>query len=301
MAHSLPAFRRARSGIVAGVAHDPGAAAVPLSQLDPEEKAKRAGSFGEVAAHYGRYRPGPPPAAIDWILPTRVGRVVDLGAGTGALSRLLLDRAQEVLAVEPDDRMRSVLRQELPAVRAVDGRGESMPLPDGSVDAVVASSSWHWVDPVPALHEVGRVLVPGGTLGALWSGPDLDSPFLVQAQALLSEQSSTASNDDRADKSPLAELIVGDARRPDSKLEIPPGVPFLPPLHEVFTWEMALNADELIGLLGTFSWIITLPEVSRQRVFTEARRLLRDLLGVEGDVTVDVGFRSVAWRSRRES
>jgi hypothetical protein len=92
---------------------------------------------------------------------------------------------------------------------------------------------------------------------------------------------------------------MGDARRPALTLEIPAGVPFDPPDHEAFTWDVALNADELIGLLGTFSWIITMPEETRVRVIAEARRLLRDLMGVEGEVTVDVAFRSDAWRSRR--
>jgi len=206
------------------------------------------------------------------------------------LTRLLIDRAEDVVAVEPDDRMRSILVDEVPGVRAVTGRGESIPLPDGCADAVLASSSWHWMDPVPTLHEVGRVLAPGGILGALWSGPDPEGPFLVQAQALLAEQSS-------AD----ASLLMGDASRPWPSLEIPAGVPFEQPEHRMFTWDIALNADELIGLLGTFSWIITMPEETRARVTTEARRLLRELLGVEGEVTVDVAFRSDAWRSRRLS
>ena len=269
---------------------DPTNLDVPLSQLAPQEKAQRAGSFGEVASQYERYRPGPPVAAVDWILPTGAGTVVDLGAGTGALTRLLIDRAEDVVAVEPDDRMRSILVDEVPGVRAVTGRGESIPLPDGCADAVLASSSWHWMDPVPTLHEVGRVLAPGGILGALWSGPDPEGPFLVQAQALLAEQSS-------AD----ASLLMGDASRPWPSLEIPAGVPFEQPEHRMFTWDIALNADELIGLLGTFSWIITMPEETRARVTTEARRLLRELLGVEGEVTVDVAFRSDAWRSRRLS
>jgi SAM-dependent methyltransferase len=280
---------------------------VPLSHLAPPEKATRARSFGTVASHYERYRPGPPVAAVDWILPTRVSRVVDLGAGTGALTRLLLERADEVVAVEPDDRMRSVLAQEVPGIRAVDGRGESMPIPDSCAQAVLASSSWHWMDPVPALHEVGRVLVPGGVLGTLWSGPDPEGPFLVQAQALLAGRSRAGGEtaaagqdrDDDAGEREFASLIMGDARRPASTLEIPAGVPFDPPEHEVFTWDVALNADELIGLLGTFSWIITMPEETRVRVIAEARRLLRELLGVEGEVTVDVAFRSEAWRSRR--
>ncbi|HEX4244817.1 MAG TPA: class I SAM-dependent methyltransferase, partial [Acidimicrobiales bacterium] len=158
---------------------EPGPRGAAASPGPTDGKAVRAGSFGQVASHYERFRPGPPPAAIDWILPTHVARVVDLGAGTGALTRMLVDRADEVVAVEPDDRMRSVLVQEVSRARAVSGRGEAMPLPDGSVDAVLASSSWHWMDVVPALHEVARVLVPGGVLGAVWSGPDPEGAFLV--------------------------------------------------------------------------------------------------------------------------
>ena len=90
---------------------------VSLSTLAPQEKAKRSGSFGEVASLYERFRPGPPMAAVEWFLPTRVTRVVDLGAGTGALTRLLLDRSDEVVAVEPDDRMRAVLAEQVPGAR----------------------------------------------------------------------------------------------------------------------------------------------------------------------------------------
>jgi len=278
-------------------------AEVPLSHLPPHEKAKRAGSFGGVAEHYERYRPGPPVAAVDWILPARPATVVDLGAGTGALTRLLIDRAKDVVAVEPDDRMRSRLALELPGVRAVAGRGESMPISDASADAVLASSSWHWMELAPTLQEVGRVLVAGGVLGVLWSGPDPEGPFLVQAQALLTERSRKQTGGPAGDSDgrtgELASLVMGDGRRPSSGLEIPPGVPFDQPEHEVFTWDVALNADELIGLLGTFSWIITMAEATRIRVIAEARRLLRDLLGVDGSATVDVAFRADAWRCRR--
>ena len=281
-----------------------------ISDLPSEEKAKRSASFGSVAAHYERYRPGPPAAAVDWILSAAGNnRVIDLGAGTGALTRLLLDRAHEVIAVEPDDRMRSVLVEEVPSARAVAGRGESMPVPDDYADAVVASSSWHWMDPVPTLLEVARVLVPGGVLGALWGGPDPEGPFLVQARAMLAGQSGSGSGsssdssggditdaDDADDE--LATIMMGEADRAASVLEIPPGVPFDQPEQKIFRWDVALNADELIGLLGTFSWIITLPDEKRERVVAEARRLLRDLLGLEGEATVDVAYRCDAWRSR---
>ena len=283
---------------------------VPLSQLPSQEKQRRSGSFGGVASQYERYRPGPHAAAVDWILPAPVGTVVDLGAGTGALTRLLMDRADQVIAVEPDDRMRSVLTAEIPGARAVMGKGESMPIPDGCADAVVASTSWHWMDPIATLSEVRRVLVPNGTLGVLWSGPDPEGAFLAQAQALLAQRSSESVHGETiaADggqgtvkNGEFASFIMGDARRPASILEIPPSAPFEQPEHQVFRWDVALDADELIGLLGTFSWIITMPAETRNGVIAQARRLLRDLLGVEGEVTVDVTFRSDAWRSRANS
>ena len=263
---------------------------------------QRAVSFGTVAAHYERYRPGPPIEAVDWLLPLRVRRVVDLGAGTGALTRLLIDKADEVVAVEPDDRMRAVLTEELPGARAVVGRGESMPLPDGCADAVLASSSWHWMDLVPTLREVSRILVSGGILGVLWSGPDPEGPFLVQARELLAGRSGGVGPgpvDPDGGSGDVTSLILGDALRPASSLQIPPDTGFDPPQHEVFRWDVALNADDMIGLLGTLSWIITMPEETRRRVIAEARRLLGEFLGVEGELTVDVSFRADAWRSRR--
>ncbi|MGP0031195.1 MAG: class I SAM-dependent methyltransferase [Acidimicrobiales bacterium] len=285
---------------------------VLLSQFKPPEMAVQAQSFGGVASHYERYRPGPPDAAIDWILPEHVGRIVDLGAGTGASTRPLIDRADEVVAVEPDDRMRSILRQEVGGVEVVKGQGESMPLPDHCADAVLASSSWHWMDRDRTLREVGRVLVPGGVLGALWSVPDPDGAFLVQVQSLLSGSPGGGtggtgrtgrtgrgmSEVDGAQRE-ISSFILGNAYRSSMTLEIPPGAPFDEPAHQVFTWDVALNADELIGLLGTWPWIITLPEETRARVFAEARRLLRELLGIEGHVTADVGFRSEVWRCHR--
>jgi SAM-dependent methyltransferase len=250
----------------------------------------RSGSFGEAAALYARYRPGPPVEAVEWLLPRRTATVIDLGAGTGALTNLLVDRAEHVVAIEPDDRMREVLARDLPRVSALDGRGEAMPVADSSADAVLASSSWHWMDPIPTLNEVARVLTPNGTLGAVWAGPDFEGPFLVQAQALLAQGSPDANELD------MPSAVI-DTHFQDSSLEIPDGMPFTQPEHHIHRWDIALTADDLIGLLGTFSWIILMPDEQRERVFAEARRLLRDGLGIEGDVTVDVAYRSDSWRT----
>jgi SAM-dependent methyltransferase len=265
--------------------------------LTREQMAERAGSFGAAAAQYERYRQGPPAAAIDWVLPTPVRTIVDLGAGTGALTRLLVGRAEEVVAVEPDDRMREVLVESVPGVRAVAGRGESIPLPDASADAVVASSSWHWMDTVPTLLEVGRVLVPGGTLGALWSGPDPETGLIAQARELLAGGGTP--DIDGESRSELS-ASLGNQNVQDQVLKIPPGVPFDQPEQTAITWDVALNADELIGLLGTFSWVILMEDEARDRLFDTARRVLRDSLGVFGDVTVDIGYRAEVYKARRQ-
>jgi SAM-dependent methyltransferase len=271
---------------------------VPLTR---EELGRRSSSFGGIAGHYARYRQGPPSDAVDWVLEAldpRIGhpeRVVDLGAGTGGLTRELVGRAVEVVAVEPDDRMREVLAGALPAVRALAGRGEDIPLPDGSAQAVLASASWHWMEVAPTLREVGRVLVPGGVLGAMWSGPDPESPFLAEGMAALAggeagglgEQAAVEL--DRAVNDPATAQV----------LDIPNGVPFGPAEKHTLTWNVALNADELLGLLGTFSWVILMSDDSRERLFDAAGRVLADS-GIEGEMTVDVGYRCDVWRARRD-
>jgi SAM-dependent methyltransferase len=269
--------------------------AIPDPRLSPEVKRRRASSFGQAAAQYRRYRPGPPAEAVHWLLPVEVDTVVDLGAGTGALTRLLVDRADRVIAVEPDGRMRAVLAEEVAGVTVVEGWGESMPVEDGIADAVLASSSWHWVEPELALREVARVLKPGGFIGAIWAGPDQESPSMMQAQTLLGEI-----DGDEPAAGPASETLeaMSDARyRSMATLQIPEGLPFSDPLHQVFRWEMALTADDLIGLLGTLSWVILKEPDEREALFSTARRLLRDALGIEGDATVDLIFRCDAYRS----
>jgi hypothetical protein len=110
-----------------------------------------------------------------------------------------------------------------------------------------------------------------------------------------------AANDDGEGDggSNLGNLILGDDRRPEFVLATPDGLPFSAPEHHVITWDVALTADELIGLLGTLSWIITMPEARREHVTSTARRFLTELLGLEGDRTVDVAFKADVWRSLR--
>ena len=125
-----------------------------------------------------RYRPGDD--RFDWVLPTNAVDVLDLGAGTGAVTRLLRARAPgKVVAVEPDARMRAVLVRRVPDVLAVGARAEALPFAGATFDAVAVSSAWHWMDLALTVPEAARVLRPGGRLGVLWNGPARDVEWVA--------------------------------------------------------------------------------------------------------------------------
>ncbi|WP_066741336.1 class I SAM-dependent methyltransferase [Cupriavidus sp. D384] len=132
--------------------------------------------FSTQADTYARGRPDYPAELGTWLRDTpglAPGKtVVDLGAGTGKFTRLLLPTGASVIAVEPVDAMRAQLSARLPEVRAVQGSAESMPLPDASVDAVVCAQAFHWFANPAAMREIARVLKPGGRLGLIWNVRD---------------------------------------------------------------------------------------------------------------------------------
>jgi SAM-dependent methyltransferase len=151
----------------------------PEKKQDGELFARRASSFGAVAADYDEHRPGYPAQAVAWALAPAAERrgggaldVLDLAAGTGKLSRAVLALGHRVTAVEPDAGMREQLRQGLPEVTALAGTAEAVPLPDASVDGVVVGQAIHWFDQERALPEIARVLRPGGVLATLSNADD---------------------------------------------------------------------------------------------------------------------------------
>jgi SAM-dependent methyltransferase len=136
---------------------------------------------------YERGRPGYPAAAIEKIvdrLDLRPGRtVLDLAAGTGKLTRLLVPSGANLIAVEPVREMRTELERCVPGVATLAGTAERIPLNDGSVDAVTVGQAFHWFAADAALREIHRVLGPGGGLALIWNARDERDPL----QAALSE------------------------------------------------------------------------------------------------------------------
>lgn len=131
-------------------------------------------SFEGIGEEYDRYRPGFPDAAAEAIVRGRVSTALDLGAGTGKFTELLLERADRVIAVEPSAAMLDVLRAKLPTVETLIGGAEAIPIPEATADIVTVAQAFHWFDHEPACAEIRRVLVSNGVLGLLWNHSDPD-------------------------------------------------------------------------------------------------------------------------------
>jgi len=142
---------------------------------------ERARSFETVAADYERHRPEYPEDALRWavgqlgIRPR--GRVLDVGAGTGKLTRGLVAIGLDVVAVEPGAPMLEQLRRAVPEADALDGAAESIPLSGASVDAAFAGQAYHWFDRERAVPELHRVVRAGGGLALLWNWWDERDPL----------------------------------------------------------------------------------------------------------------------------
>jgi len=246
--------------------------------------ADRALSFGAVAETYDRYRPGPPAEAVDWVLPAAAKDVLDLGAGTGALTRLLLDRIPgKVVAGEPDPRMRAVLARRSPRALTVGTRAEALPFADASFDAVVVSSAWHWMDEALTVPEVARVLRPGGRLGLLWNGPARNVEWVGELLGRRREASDS-----------------GGEHRHRHHVDLPPGAPFGTPETTVITWSKPMTGDELVGLAGTYSMVIARPADQRSEIVAGLEQRAAAHPALQAKTTVDLPMGCRCWRATRD-
>ncbi len=151
-------------------------------------QAAAAKGYQSAADAYARGRPDYPAELRGWLVGTLgLGpgkRVLDLGAGTGKFTKLLLATGAEVFAAEPVAAMRARLAADLPQVTVLEGTAESIPLPDNSVDAVVCAQAFHWFSTRAALNEIRRVISPGGKLGLVWNTRDETVPWVARLREL---------------------------------------------------------------------------------------------------------------------
>jgi len=232
-----------------------------------------ASSFGRVAESYDRVRPGPAPAAVDWLLPAGCEAALDLAAGTGLFTRALLGRVLEIAAVEPDGRMRAVLAERTEGVRVLDGRAEAIPLPDASVSAVFVSTAWHWFDPALAIPEIARVLRDGGRLGVIWTSRDRTDDWVAELDLLrLSAVPGEARRWEAGE--PRTVDQVRDKLDRHHSVTLPPDAPFGRAEAASFTFTRAMDVDDVVDWLATNSVFITASPADREAGLARCRAAL---------------------------
>jgi SAM-dependent methyltransferase len=210
--------------------------------------------FARAAEAYERGRPEYPPAAIRWLreqLELGPGRtVLDVGAGTGKLTRALVGTEARLIALEPVAEMRAVLERQLPEVQVLPGRAEEIPLADGSVDAIVAGQAFHWFDGPRALVELHRVLRPGGRLGLIWNRRDGRQPLQQEIDRIIvPHRGATPAYTSDAWREAFRDISLFAAVAQES-------VPF----------DQAVDRETFVDRVMSISFISALPDEERARV-----------------------------------
>jgi SAM-dependent methyltransferase len=223
-------------------------------------------SFGGAAAAYARHRPDYAQAAVRWALAPAPGpRVLDLGAGTGKLTATLVAAGADVVAVEPDPAMLAELRGALPDVPTFSGSAESIPLPDGSVDAVMAGHALHWFDMAVAGAEIARVLVPGGILAGLWNVID-DRVDWVRGLERVSGGAAIGARD-----------LLSSWRAATAGAHLPGNgqAARFGSLEQVeFPHDQRHTADSLVAKIATHAGLLVMPEPERGATLSQIRDFL---------------------------
>jgi ubiquinone/menaquinone biosynthesis C-methylase UbiE len=156
--------------------------------MSDEQQPDWAHSFGGVAEAYERGRPTYPAEAVSWLLGEQPLSVLELGAGTGKLTRVIAKLGHDVHATDPDPAMLQILEREVPGVRTAEAGAEDIPLGDASVDAVIAGQAFHWFDLDRALPEIARVLRPGGHVCLTWNYRNEKIPWVRRLGTLIGTQ-----------------------------------------------------------------------------------------------------------------
>jgi SAM-dependent methyltransferase len=225
-----------------------------MTRIDPVAAA----GFGSAAEVYERARPSYPAEAIDWLFArTGVGEgdtIVDLGAGTGKLTRLLVRSGARIVAVEPIPEMRALIGPG----EVMDGTAEAIPVPDEAAALVTVAQAFHWFDLDRALPEIHRVLRPGGALALVWNMRDLDDSLQRAVEELLAPRRGhgAAQRGGRWRAPFAASPLFGDIETAQ------------------FRYEQQFTVDDLVDRVRSTSFVAAMSEDERRPLLQHVRELV---------------------------
>lgn len=245
--------------------------------------------FPQATEAYEQGRPTYPSAAAERLereLRLKAGRVVvDLAAGTGKLTALLVGTGATVIAVEPVAEMRAALERALPGVTVYPGTAEAIPLDAASVDAVTVGQAFHWFRGDEALAEIHRVLRPGGGLGIVFNVRDTTVPWVARLSEIMEPHRGSAP----AQRS-------GGWREPFERTAL-----FEPLHHAELAHVHHLTPDGVVARVASVSFIAALPDAEREAVLGEVRALVATDPDTRDRAQVDLPYRTdVYWTRSRE-
>jgi SAM-dependent methyltransferase len=213
---------------------------------------------------YETARPSYPPDAVAWLVehlgigPGR--RVLDLAAGTGKLTRLLIPAGAQLIAAEPVGGMRESFRAILPGVPIVATTAEQLAFRDGSLDAVTIAQAFHWFDQDRAVAALARAVRPGGRVGLVWNARDRSVPWVDEVWSIMDRVEKRAPWRDHED---WRDSALGD-------------MPGFGPLHAgEFHHEQTISPEAMVQRVASVSHVAVLPDDERQPVLDEVREVLR--------------------------
>jgi len=243
-------------------------------RLDHGRRRELGQSFQDGGRHYQRVRPDYPAESARWLVPAGARDALDVGAGTGKFTALLLALGLDVTAVDPSADMLAQLKDHCPAATAVPGTAEATGLPGSAFDVVTVAQAWHWCDPHAASTELARVLRPHGTLGLVWNQLDTSVPWVHRLSRI---------------------MHAGDVYRPGHKPVV--GAEFHGLEGHVTHWQDRVTTGDLMELTKSRSYYLRAGEATRAKVLANLDWYLHEHLAYAPDQELDLPYLTLAWRA----